>query len=880
MKIIKPLTASLLTRPYRWRGANRLAVGIYILLSQDESGQLLEPDQKLWAEMLPQLDSGGLLDQIMPKSRAEYLISGSAYTAHQSDKTRCMVRAQVADLEKTLLVHGDRYWNAGRASAAQAFEKMPVDWSHAFGGPDHPENPQGKGLYSVEQKGEGTYLRSTPLPNIEDPLKPVEKASDRPMPAGFGPIGPTHPRQMEKMGTYSEDWEKYDFPGFLPDMDPSIFNMASDDQQWASQNGLPLGKPYRIWNMHPKQPCWEGVIPMLKARCFLQRRDIDKRCKFEEVGNMQASTIWFLPDAQSMIMMFHGSVMVHDSEADDIEVAMAAVEDVNSSRSSDHYERIMQLRLDPETAALHHPQDTELMPQALLRASRAMDYRLPQGKTGDRVQAFVENQQNALQSWMKTRGMNYHDYVPELVGPPEQFDNSLQSQERSDQIFESMKAQVQEQLRASEEPLLAEYADSLDEDESDQATKITYVKQSGPPDLSVVDASYSQTAYAGESGDSSSLEKRARQTKSDLRKGYLYSVQYQEPAARLSPELNDPVRREVQRRYQENGDLTELDLTGADLSGLDLSGADFSRSFMESVKFAGARLHNVNFTETVLARAHFEDTHIEDCNFTRASLAEAIFSGCTVRKCEWTETQCDHLRIDNSTLKECRLIRLMCDGWLVQDSVLDDCLLEACMLSESQFKSVRFTKGNWMKVAFTDCTWKDCHTINANWDSASFMTCRIEGCEWVSSKLVNMLFEDDLILADCQWRDCSLLECTFLAVQAERLAFTGSDLSESDFTKAKLRNCSFDSVLARDAIFHKADLQGATFRNADLIQASLEQSRLESCNFEGATLFRTNVSKVSVNARTRLRNAYRDQLEIYPIYRDREQQIANLMKDE
>ncbi len=880
MKIIKPLTASLLTRPYRWRGANRLSVAIYILLSQDDTGQLLEPDQKIWAEMLPQLDSGGLLDQIMPKSRAEYLISGHAYTAHQSDKTRCMVRAQIADLDKTLLVHGDRYWNAGRASATQAFEKMPVDWSHAFGGPDFPENPQGKGLHSTVQADKKAQIRLTPLPNIEDPLKPVQKTSDRPRPAGFGPIAPTHPRQLAKMGTHSEEWEKYDFPGFLPDMDPSIFNMASDDQQWGGQTGVPLGKSYRIWNMHPEQPCWDGVIPTLKARCFLQRRDIDKRCKFEEVDNMQASTIWFLPDTQSMILMFHGSVLVHDSEADDIEVAMAALEDLNESRSAAHYERIMQLRLDPETAALHHPQDMELMPEALLRPNRAIDYRVPQGKMSARVQAFVTNQQNGLKDWMQARGMNYHDYVPELVGPPEQFDNSLQSQERSDQIFESVKAQVQEQLRASDEPLLADYADSLEEDESVQTTKMPYVKQSGPPDLSVVDASFSQTAYANELGGVSNQEERSRKTKSDLRKGYLYSVQYQEPAPRLSAEQNDPVRREVQRRYREGGDLTELDLTGADLSGLDLRGADFSRSFMENVKFTEARLQNVNFSETVLARAHFEDTHIENCNFTGASLAEATLSGCTVRQCEWTETQCDYLRINHTTMKECRMVRLMCDGWLVQDSILDDCSLQACMLSESRLNSVRFTKGNWMKVAFMDCSWNDCSIVNADWDSASFMTCQIEDCEWVGSNLVNMLFEDDLVLTGCQWRECRLLECTLLGVQAEGLAFTGSDLSESDFTKAKLRDCSFDSVLARDAIFHKADLQGATFRNADLIQASLEQSRLEDCNFEGATLFRTNVSKVSVNARTRLRNSYRDQLEIYPMYRDREQQIANLMKDE
>jgi len=107
-----------------------------------------------------------------------------------------------------------------------------------------------------------------------------------------------------------------------------------------------------------------------------------------------------------------------------------------------------------------------------------------------------------------------------------------------------------------------------------------------------------------------------------------------------------------------------------------------------------------------------------------------------------------------------------------------------------------------------------------------------------------------------------------MEIKLHSIQFYKCNLTGSDFTKSQLQNCNFDHVVARDTIFYKSNLTGSSFRYANLIQATLEKANLADCDFTGATLFRTNVSKVKLTPETKLDGAYRDQLEVYPIHRD------------
>jgi hypothetical protein len=92
----------------------------------------LRPEMELWRLAEKELrTNGGVVDLSIPKSCAEYLATGYAYTRHQDDKTHCPMRIDVGELSKTLLIIGDRYWAGNHPTPAAPFDKMRLDWSRA-----------------------------------------------------------------------------------------------------------------------------------------------------------------------------------------------------------------------------------------------------------------------------------------------------------------------------------------------------------------------------------------------------------------------------------------------------------------------------------------------------------------------------------------------------------------------------------------------------------------------------------------------------------------------------------------------------------------------------------------------------------------------------
>ena len=864
MKTIKPMRAGVLTRPYQWRGQTRLSCGVYVLISSDGKGPYLQSDQKIWAEVLPTLDSGGVLDQIMPKAHPEYLVSGFAYTAHQPDKTQCMVRVEVGDLHKELRVHGDRYWVGNALTQAESFERMPLDWAHAFGGPAFDQNPEGKGIDPVHMNG----TSAVPAPNVEDPLRGVRKKSDRPVPASFGPIGPSHPVKMALQGSFSEEWQKYDFPGFLPDMDPTIFNTAAENQQWRHLEQVPLGSTFRVWNMHPELACWQNTILPLQARFLLLARDEHHRQYLREVDNMRASTVWLVPELQSYILMFHGSVQILDTEADDVEVVMAGVEYCDSPRSFEHYENVMMQRLDPEKVMHHLEKDEELVPEALLRADDETDYSVGKDKLGRRLRLYIGHQEKQVKSWFENQGLDYKAVLPDFVGPPEAPDVFFNNPDRQTKLAQDAQSQAIALMRESSDPEMERLADMLDH--AHAATDALPIDISGPPDMSMMENAKALASSGAEGSARHQTDETFDTLTSSVRKSYLYSVQYQAAAPALDMTTSSPLRAEVMRRYRLGGDLSQMDLTGADLSGLVLEGADFSGAFLESVNFDGARLNNINFSEAVLARVRFSNCVLKSLDLTKANLSEALFSHATVEQCKFRETQFLKMKVTESKIVGCTFANHISDQIEFDNATFVDCRFDSCIWSEMKMNDTVFERCTFNKWAVVES-----HLNSSRFDETclvdvSFMTTELNNCIFTKSDLNNLLIEDDVNMPGARFIGSRLKECNFIGTRITGAQFNYSDISGSDFSNAILRECSFEHVIARETIFHKSDLKGSSFKNANLIQASLEKANLIGCCFDGAVMFRTNVSKVDVDHTTSTSEAYKDQLELYPVFRDTE----------
>lgn len=867
MQTIEPSRLTILTRPYQWRGGIRLAIGIYVLAQQTGKGWSLLDDQELWSNVLPELDSNGMLDQVMPKSNPEYLISGYAYTSHQNIKDACIVKAEIGDLQKSLLVTGDRYWIGNQPTKPQPFSRLPITWKNAFGGEGYEKNPAGKGINEIALGNE----KALPLPNIESPERRIASKKDRPEPVSFEPIGPTHPDRLKMMGTYSEEWFKYEFPGFLPDMNPGIFNMAPDDQQWSSIAALPDSTSFKIWNMHPGKACWDGTLPSLTARAFIVQEG--KETPLQEVENITLSTAWFLPERESVILMFHGSVEIADEDADDVAVVMGAIEFEKNHRSLEHYENVCALRLDPELAQDYISDDAQLVSEALIGPEEApVDYSPDKSKLSIRLDTFLQKQDQETASTLAQHGIKEEDYFGEFVGP--ELDLASMSDQERQAYFQRSDEAANEQLQEiisqfkTDNPrgaaLLSDIEKSFISSSDHEALEIPV---SGPPDLSHFDAPTS--AIMGTQEEQAKFDKQKQRLKGYARKSYLYTAQYQVAAPQPSAEQDQSLKEALLTRYSQDKDLTKMDMTGVNLDGLTFENADFSESFFETARFSNCTFKNCGFSEAVLARSHFIHCFFENTDFSRTNLAKAKLQRCKLLHCTFIETEIENSQIIESAMQKCKFETLAPTGFGWNDSRFTGCEFAMCIFEEGTVQGSVFDTCDFFKTIFEDSTLQKTEFSASIFKDSAFTGTTCDDCSFNESTLNNVMFEENAPVLNSRFLKSHLQECNFMATNLHAIQFYRCNLTGSDFTKAQLQQCNFDHVVARDVIFYKSDLTGSSFRSANLIQATFEKANLADCDFTGATLFRTNVSKVRLTPETKFDGAFRDQLEVYPIHRDK-----------
>ncbi|MCE5248701.1 DUF2169 domain-containing protein [bacterium] len=284
-----------------------------------------------------ELGKTDILDMSMPKPHGEALLSGKCHAPEGKHLPASQVRFRVGTIDKTLNVFGNRFWKrAGGAvdvvTDPEPFAAMPVTYENAFGGPDFKKNPAGKGMAPVVMKnGNRVY----PLPNIETPNQLIGATSDRPDPAGFGPLDPGLPRRTKKLGTFDDEWRQDSWPYYPKDLDWSYFNAAPPDQ-WI--DGYFSGNErVSVVNMHPKRQVINSQLPGVRARCFVNQEK-NGEVLFREIKT-NLDTVWLLPGAETGLILFHGAMTVADDEASDILDILAAWEPLSEAPKPPEYYR-------------------------------------------------------------------------------------------------------------------------------------------------------------------------------------------------------------------------------------------------------------------------------------------------------------------------------------------------------------------------------------------------------------------------------------------------------------------------------------------------------------------------------------------------------------
>jgi hypothetical protein len=206
-----------------------------------------------------------------PKAATDVLVTGSAYSPSRRPADVVDVRLRVGNIiDKTLRVHGNRSWMSSSGSVrigpTEPFISVPVTYERAFGGADMAgDDVRTHRIDARNPIGTGFALRSSslagkPLPNVECPSSPVRQWSDRPTPAGFGPIACDWSPRRELAGTYDEAWQTTRFPLWAEDFDPGYFQAAPVDQQVIGH--LRGGESVELVNMTPTG-LWSFALPKM-----------------------------------------------------------------------------------------------------------------------------------------------------------------------------------------------------------------------------------------------------------------------------------------------------------------------------------------------------------------------------------------------------------------------------------------------------------------------------------------------------------------------------------------------------------------------------------------------------------------------------------------
>lgn len=336
MKVTKQSEHALLVKSFGAAGRLYFTCSVIVYFDLMSPDALL-PEKNLWGELPDVIGPETPLDMGMPKPAGEILLTGSCCAPRGTRRPASEISVSLGGLQKRLHVFGDRYWCRTGITDPEPFSEMPVTWQNAFGGEGFERNPLGKGLQPVALPGGNSRV---PLPNIEMPGHLIGAPSDRPEPAGFGPIDVMWPQRLEKQGTYDDKWQRERWPHFPDDMDYAFFHAAPKDQ-WIEGyfNG---DESIEILNMHPDAQCIQSHLPNARIRCFVTRKkDLQARPGeqdvFEEVKT-RIDTVWLFPGILRGVAVYRGSTEVQDEEYADVRRVFLATESMaETPKSIEHY---------------------------------------------------------------------------------------------------------------------------------------------------------------------------------------------------------------------------------------------------------------------------------------------------------------------------------------------------------------------------------------------------------------------------------------------------------------------------------------------------------------------------------------------------------------
>ncbi len=869
MRTLKPLRLGLLARPYLYRGQHQLGVAVMAYATMQAAPRLL-PEAQLWQALGEYLDEDEAFELGVPKPCAEFLVSGKAYAHGDGERGRCAVEVAVAGQHKHLLVSGARAWVQGRLTEPTPVDGVPVDWRHAYGGPGCDDNPVGLGA----APGDDGLVHAPQVEAFDDRMM---HEHDRCAPAGLGPVSPVRPRRFKLSGDYDPAWLEHGFPGFPDTLDPHFFNAAPPDQWLSGMPALPPGAPYRLGNLHPRLALIEGHLPRWRARCFVQRHDGDDLLEIA----LRHTTVWFFPDQERMLLVYHGALTIDTDDATDLAYVMPALERDEAPRELAHYRGVALRRLPREQGAVHALRDADLVPRELTTelfdpqdSPLASPLALNMQRRASELKRDMLERARAVGQDPDAYPLDGGGGAGAALASLEDLPDYLrQLRRRSREI----KAAALRQRREAQ----ARLEDQLRDVPADSPLSAASLMQAaatpppgGPPvfggdgaqAMEAMEAMARQAYQRDPKGMSpEQVQDMMQDGQARLLEAYRQSAHHQNapaptPAARIGR-----LRRRVTALMQGSRDLSGLDLTGVDLSGLDLSGARCVGTLMEAADLSGVSLAGADLRGAVLTRAVFFDTRCAGADFSGANLGRAEAFGS-----DFSQVRCDETVLDEAVFTQCGFERAV-----VRQLTGAGLRLFDCRFDESSWDAVTLWQGTLlMDCSFARATLARVVWLDASLQSIDYGGARLSACAWVQCR-----FDTPPVFTRAELRTCAavqadwdgarfdhalLHECNLRGLSLRGADFSGARLHNSDLSEADLTQALLAGADARGSLLMQADLRGADLRRADFIDALMSKSDFRHADLRGANLFRADISQGQLDDSTRSEGAYVKQAKTLP----------------
>lgn len=527
-------------------------------------------------------------------------------------------------LSRRLAVFGDRTWERGVGVTAP-FDKVPLRWERALGGPLSPKNPLGMG-----------YRTGVRVPNLEDgdalsgSSGRLRSPTDDVPPACTAPTSPSFPARRDKLGTYGKKWLDTRWPYFPEDFDWAFYNAAPPEQQIAYPRG---DESYLLANVGP-HALIEGQLPAERPRAFALRGEAQGGGLFEIV--LRLDTVWFDADAGKVVLVWRGFFLADDDEATDVSTLFVMPDapglDLDRARAALHHELF---RRD----LLRSPPEAEPAPAANENTNASL------GELYKQMAAKVEAAQKAKRAPAAPPPSSVAPSTATPRPPPQVDEETLKAWLSSARAGERLAGKDLSWVTLDKEDLRGlDLSDVVLTGARLRGAKLDGAKLDGAA-LSDVDAEGASFVKASLVGTDLT---GARLVDADFTEALLDdTILDAVHAPRLvldgvRGERTKLVKANLVGAHGERVSLVDADLTGAVVEGLRLAGADLTRARLydaegmdvcfddaklEGLRADGARLRRGRFLRVTGEAPVFAGAELELADFSSAELPRADFAG-------------------------------------------------------------------------------------------------------------------------------------------------------------------------------------------------------------------------------------------------------------